>query len=235
MISSTSVTTVEYSIADAADLAMGASGSRYSWRGQRVELPLVGRFNVVNAIAAAEVCIALGHGADAVAGALSTVSAPPGRFELVDAGQPFLVVFDYAHTPDGLDQLLETTRELTNGRVILVFGCGGDRDRSKRPRMGEVGCRRADVVVVTSDNPRSEDPSAIIAAVKNGCVGREPLTEIDRRAAIGLAIDAATDGDVVVIAGKGHETTQTIGDRVVPFDDRDVAREHLARRGWSAV
>ncbi len=163
------------------------------------------------------------------------MSAPPGRFELVDAGQPFLVVVDYAHTPDGLEQLLETARELTAGRLVVVFGCGGDRDRSKRPRMGEVACRLADVVVVTSDNPRSEDPSAIIAAVKNGCVGREPMTEIDRRTAIGTAIDGAGEGDVVVIAGKGHETTQVVGDRVLPFDDRAVAREHLAGRGWSAA
>jgi UDP-N-acetylmuramoyl-L-alanyl-D-glutamate--2,6-diaminopimelate ligase len=228
-------TTVEYSIADAVDLALGPAGSHFRWRDHQIDLPLVGRFNVVNAIAAAEVCVALGHAADAVAGALSSVAAPPGRFELVDAGQPFLVVVDYAHTPDGLEQLLETARELTAGRLVVVFGCGGDRDRSKRPRMGEVACRLADVVIVTSDNPRSEDPSAIIAAVKNGCAGREPSTEIDRDAAIGQAIDAATDGDVVVIAGKGHETTQVIGDRVVPFDDREVAREHLARRGWSAA
>jgi UDP-N-acetylmuramoyl-L-alanyl-D-glutamate--2,6-diaminopimelate ligase len=227
--------TVEYSIADAGDLVVGPSGSRFTWRNRRIELPLAGRFNAVNAIAAAEVCIALGHDGDAVVGALSAVSAPPGRFELVDAGQPFLVVVDYAHTPDGLEQLLETARELTVGRLVVVFGCGGDRDRAKRPRMGEVACRLADVVIVTSDNPRSEDPSAIIAAVKNGCVGREPLTEIDRRAAIGLAIDGAHTGDVVVIAGKGHETTQVIGDRVVPFDDPDVAREHLVGRGWSAA
>jgi UDP-N-acetylmuramoyl-L-alanyl-D-glutamate--2,6-diaminopimelate ligase len=227
--------TVEYSIADAGDLAVGPSGSRFTWREHRIDLPLVGRFNVVNAIAAGEVCVALGHASDAVAGALSSVAPPPGRFELVDAGQPFLVVVDYAHTPDGLDQLLETARELTTGRLIVVFGCGGDRDRSKRPRMGEVACRLADVVIVTSDNPRSEDPSAIIAAVKNGCIGREPSTEIDREAAIGQAIEGATHGDVVVIAGKGHETTQVIGDSTVPFDDRAVARAQLARRGWGAA
>jgi UDP-N-acetylmuramoyl-L-alanyl-D-glutamate--2,6-diaminopimelate ligase len=225
-------TTLEYSIADAVDLEVGPSGSRFRWRDRPVALPLVGRFNVVNAIAAADVCVALGVTPDDVAGALATVTPPPGRFELVDAGQPFLVVVDYAHTPDGLEQLLETARELVAGRVIVVFGCGGDRDQSKRPRMGDAACRLADVVVVTSDNPRSEDPSAIIAAVKNGCREGDPRTEVDRRVAIGMAIDEAGDGDVVVIAGKGHETTQVIGDTVLPFDDRVVARDALAVRGW---
>jgi UDP-N-acetylmuramoyl-L-alanyl-D-glutamate--2,6-diaminopimelate ligase len=225
---------VEYSLHDARDLELTGAGSRFDWRGQHVELRLAGRFNVSNALAAAEACVALGHAPEEVAAALGAVNAPPGRFELVSAGQPFVVVVDYAHTPDGLEEVLRTARELTTGRLWVVFGCGGDRDRSKRPRMGEVACRLADEVIITSDNPRSEDPSAIIAAVRSGCPLPEPMTEPDRRTAIALAIDGATEGDVVVLAGKGHETVQEIGSRVLPFDDRLVAAEVLAARGWGA-
>ncbi|MGH9112863.1 MAG: glutamate ligase domain-containing protein, partial [Acidimicrobiales bacterium] len=156
----------------------------------------------------------------------------PGRFEAVDAGQPFAVLVDYAHKPDALDKALHAARELvgTGGRLTVVFGCGGDRDAAKRPLMGEAGARLADRVVVTSDNPRSEDPQAIVDEVRAGVPpGAGPIAvEVDRRRAIELALGEARAGDVVVIAGKGHETTQTIGGTVLPFDDREVARAALA-------
>jgi UDP-N-acetylmuramoyl-L-alanyl-D-glutamate--2,6-diaminopimelate ligase len=194
--------------------------------------PLIGQHNVMNLLAAAGVGLALGLEPDAIAGALSRVRAVPGRFEQVRAGQPFLVVVDYAHTPDALERVLTTARHLTRGRLAVVFGCGGDRDRSKRPIMGEIAARLADRVWVTSDNPRSEPPAAIIAEVLAGVEragGRDrAASEVDRRQAIAAALGWAREGDTVVIAGKGHETYQIVGDRVVPFDDRAVAREILA-------
>jgi UDP-N-acetylmuramoyl-L-alanyl-D-glutamate--2,6-diaminopimelate ligase len=156
----------------------------------------------------------------------------PGRFERVDAGQPFTVLVDYAHTPDSLDNLLRAARAVTGGRVIVVFGCGGDRDRAKRPLMGEIAGRLADMAVVTSDNPRSEDPEAIVAQVAEG-VARAAgphgfLVEVDRRAAIRTALAMAGPGDAVLLAGKGHEQGQEFaGGRKVPFDDRVVATEEL--------
>jgi len=220
-----------FSLADAPDLVVGARVSRFRWRSTEVVLPLGGRFNVSNALAAATAASVLGIDADVIARGLASAAPVPGRFELVDAGQPFSVVVDYAHTPDGLDQVLKAARELAaDHQVLVVFGCGGDRDATKRPAMGEVAARLADVAVITSDNPRSEDPGAIISAVKRGVpgtAGARVLVEPDRRAAIGLALAEAHRGDVVVIAGKGHETTQTIGDRAVAFDDRVVARELL--------
>lgn len=155
-----------------------------------------------------------------------------GRFELVDEGQPFSVVVDYAHTPDGLKNVLEAARDIARGRVICVFGCGGDRDRKKRPIMGEIAARLSDYCVVTSDNPRSEEPSAIIGEIepglkRGGKMRGQYAAEPDRRSAIGIALEAARAGDVVVIAGKGHEPYQIFGDRTVHFDDREVARELL--------
>lgn len=223
---------VGYSLDDVAGLEMSPAGSSFGWRGHDVRLPLAGRFNVSNALAAAEAVRALGHGPAAVAAALASTGAPAGRFEVLDVGQPFSVVVDYAHTPDALANLLVTARELVgaDGELRVVFGCGGDRDRTKRPEMGRIAAELADDVIVTSDNPRSEDPAAIIAAVTSGTT--VPLrTEIDRRAAIELALAAASAGDVVVIAGKGHETTQTIGDTVSAFDDRAVARDWLRSHG----
>jgi UDP-N-acetylmuramoyl-L-alanyl-D-glutamate--2,6-diaminopimelate ligase len=153
------------------------------------------------------------------------VHGVPGRFEAVDAGQPFTVLVDYAHTPDGLENVLSSAREITAGRLICVFGCGGDRDRGKRPQMGRVARRLADLAIVTSDNPRSEDPEAIIAEIMDGvAMDAEP----DRRAAIERAVSLARPGDVLVIAGKGHEQGQQFADRTLPFDDRTVAREALA-------
>ena len=151
----------------------------------------------------------------------------------MDEGQPFSVIVDYAHTPDSLANVLRTARELTAGRLICVFGCGGDRDRGKRPEMGRIAGALADVPIVTSDNPRSEDPIAIIDEILAGMDGA-PEVEPDRRAAIARAIETAEDEDVVVIAGKGHEQGQEFADRKVPFDDREVAREALRRLGAPA-
>jgi UDP-N-acetylmuramoyl-L-alanyl-D-glutamate--2,6-diaminopimelate ligase len=229
------IPTVGFSLDDADELALGTDGSTFQWRGQRIFLPLVGDFNVSNALAAATAAEALGVEPAVVAQGLASVGPVPGRFEVLDEGQPFLVVVDFAHTPDGLTHALGSARLLaTGGRVILVFGAGGDRDRSKRPEMGEAATRGADVVIITSDNPRGEDPMAIIEAVRSGVVTGSDTLEVsvepDRRAAIDLAVAQARRGDVVLIAGKGHETSQTIGPRVLPFDDREVARAALRHR-----
>jgi UDP-N-acetylmuramoyl-L-alanyl-D-glutamate--2,6-diaminopimelate ligase len=191
----------------------------------RTALP--GRFNVANALAALAAARALGVPLDTIAAALPRAGRVPGRFEPVDEGQGFAVLVDYAHTPDSLENVLNAARELTAGRVHCVFGCGGDRDRGKRPLMGAIAARLADRVVVTSDNPRSEDPAAIIAEILVGA-DDEALVEPDRRAAIAAAIAEAEEGDVVVIAGKGHEQGQEgPAGRKVPFDDVEVARAAL--------
>jgi UDP-N-acetylmuramyl-tripeptide synthetase len=185
---------------------------------------------VANALAAAATAEAQGIDAAVVAEGLAEVPVVPGRWEVVDAGQPFTVVVDYAHTPDGLEHVLTAARSSVGAaaRVIVVFGCGGDRDRSKRPVMAATATRLADVVVLTSDNPRGEDPMAII---EEAAAGADPsgtlVIEPDREQAIALALQRAADGDLVVVAGKGHETGQVIGDRLIPFDDRDVARRLL--------
>ena len=230
-----------FSLADAADLEVGARGSTFRWAGQPVRLRLGGVFNVTNALAAAVAAHELGADPTAVAEGLSSVTSVPGRFEEVDAGQPFTVVVDYAHTPASLEQVLTAARAGVTGaggngsgpgRVLVVFGCGGDRDRAKRPAMGEAATRLADVAVLTSDNPRREDPLAIIEEVRAGVSRPEVLVvEPDRRAAIARALASARPGDVVVVAGKGHEAVQVTGDEVVPFDDRVVVREELARQG----
>ncbi|HEY6533542.1 MAG TPA: UDP-N-acetylmuramoyl-L-alanyl-D-glutamate--2,6-diaminopimelate ligase [Acidimicrobiales bacterium] len=236
------VATDTYALAEAEDLRLRASGTTFTWRGRRVTLSLGGAFNVANALAAAHAAAALGVDDDTIVAGLSRPLVVPGRFELVDAGQPFPVVVDYAHTPDGLEQLLVAADDLVGpapdggrGRVVVVFGCGGDRDRSKRPAMGEVAAERADVVVVTSDNSRHEDTGAIIEAVTQGFDRTHPRRaadlriEPDRRTAIALSLEIARPGDVVMVAGKGHETTQDIGGVVTPFDDRIVVAEEWAR------
>ncbi len=192
---------------------------------------LRGRFNLANLTGVAAVGELLGLPHEAVAAGIAGVAGVPGRFEAVEGGQPFPVIVDYAHTPDSLDNVLRAAREIVSGgRLIVVFGCGGDRDRGKRPQMGDVARRLADVAVVTSDNPRSEDPEAIVAEILEGAAGgpAELVVEVDRRAAIGRALRAAAAGDVVVIAGKGHEQGQERAGVVTPFDDREVAREQLA-------
>jgi UDP-N-acetylmuramoyl-L-alanyl-D-glutamate--2,6-diaminopimelate ligase len=225
----------------AADVSFDASGSRFRCIGPdgevEVRTPLAGHFNVENALAAIATCDALGVPVPAAAEALAGAHRAPGRFEPVEAGQPFAVLVDYAHTPDSLENVLRAARRLTNGRLMCVFGCGGDRDRDKRPKMGEIAARLADRCVVTSDNPRSEDPEAIIADILAGIPGyangdgRDDIAvEPDRRAAIALALGEARAGDVVVIAGKGHEQGQELaGGRKIPFDDRTVTSELLAR------
>jgi UDP-N-acetylmuramoyl-L-alanyl-D-glutamate--2,6-diaminopimelate ligase len=219
---------VGWSVEDATDVRIEPTGTTFGWRGQVVRIGLAGRFNLANAIGAATAAAELGVAPDVVAAGLATAGPVPGRFELVDEGQPFTVVVDYAHTPDGLDKVLAAARELTAGRVLVVFGSGGDRDPTKRPAMGQAAARGADVVVVTSDNPRFEDPHAIISSVLQGIDTEDgAVVEPDRRAAIAAALERAHPGDVVVIAGKGHETTQVTGEHVLPFDDRVVAREEL--------
>jgi UDP-N-acetylmuramoyl-L-alanyl-D-glutamate--2,6-diaminopimelate ligase len=195
-----------------------------------VHSPLVGRFNVANALAAAATALLVGVSFEAVLAGLGAPVRVPGRFERVRAARDFAVLVDYAHTPDALASVLGAARSLVDGgKLVVVFGCGGDRDRSKRPLMGEVATRLADLVIVTSDNPRSEDPVAIASDVLEGVPPDRPapLVELDRRAAIRSALQAAAVGDVVVIAGKGHETGQTFDGVTVPFDDRVVATEEL--------
>jgi UDP-N-acetylmuramoyl-L-alanyl-D-glutamate--2,6-diaminopimelate ligase len=201
----------------------------------RLELasPLIGEHNAMNLLAAIATGVALGLELPDIGRALGAVHAVPGRFEQVRAGQPFLVVVDYAHTPDALERVLTTARKLTPGRLGVVFGCGGDRDRGKRPLMGNIAARLGDRVWITSDNPRSERPEAIIDEIVVGVrrAGMEParyVTEPDRRRAIADALGWARAGDTVLIAGKGHETYQIVGRDVLDFDDRQVARELLA-------
>ncbi len=190
-------------------------------------IPLYGSFNARNATTASAVARLAGFDWPTISSALTDASAPPGRLEAVDQGQPFSVFVDYAHTPEALDTVLQAVREIAAGRVIVVFGCGGDRDRSKRPKMGAIAARLANIVVVTSDNPRSEDPQAIIAEILQGMPPGDTLVEPDRARAIETALRLARPGDVVLLAGKGHETYQQFADRTIPFDDREVARAAL--------
>lgn len=230
----------------AEDVEMGASGSMFTLRAPEgtcsIRTSLVGPFNVSNCLAAASMALQVGVSLHDVASGIAALAAVPGRFEAIDAGQPFSVIVDYAHTPDSLDNVLVASRRLAgarDGRVIVVFGAGGDRDRGKRPLMGMAAAKHADHVVVTSDNPRSEDPEAIIGEILEG-VGTvraegPDAVFVDRREAIEHALSVASDGDVVLIAGKGHETGQQFSDRTIPFDDRIVARERLAARGWEGA
>ena len=215
----------------AIDLSTSLTGSRFmvDTPDGPIELssPLPGRFNVYNVLGALAAVRALGVPLDTAANAIETAGHVPGRFQPVDAGQEFAVLVDYAHTPDSLDNVLRAARQITEGRLHVVFGCGGDRDRGKRPMMGEIARRLADRVIVTSDNPRSEDPDAIIEQILVGS-GPDVDHNPDRRAAINQAIAEAGPGDVVVIAGKGHEQGQEFaGGRKIPFDDVTVAREAL--------
>jgi UDP-N-acetylmuramoyl-L-alanyl-D-glutamate--2,6-diaminopimelate ligase len=218
----------------ATDVDFDAGGTSFMCHGPAgvvaVRMPLPGHFNVENALAALVAAHALGVDAAAAAASLSEAERVPGRFEPVNEGQDFAVLVDYAHTPDSLDNVLRAARRITAGRVICVFGCGGDRDREKRPHMGRIAAELSDLAVVTSDNPRSEDPDAIIAEILAGAGSNGIEVEPDRRTAIAAALDSATSGDTVVIAGKGHEQGQEFeGGRKIPFDDRRVAREELQK------
>jgi UDP-N-acetylmuramoyl-L-alanyl-D-glutamate--2,6-diaminopimelate ligase len=233
LLDAAEIDVVGFALADAEQPEASADRVTFRWRGRPVFVPLGGHFNVMNSLAALTAADVFGVDPDIAVAGIATTPAVPGRFEVVTApGDPFAVVVDYAHTPDALAGVLATARSIAPaGRVVVVFGCGGDRDADKRPLMGAAAAANADRVVVTSDNPRHEDPQAIIAAALSGIEARyrgAVRVEADRRAAIELAIRDARPGDVIVIAGKGHETTQTIGDTATPFDDRAVAREVLA-------
>jgi UDP-N-acetylmuramoyl-L-alanyl-D-glutamate--2,6-diaminopimelate ligase len=211
------------------ELVLDVSGIRFRAAGIDVETSLRGRFNVENVLGAIAAGILLDIDEEELAAGVAALPGVPGRFEAVDEGQPFPVLVDYAHTPDSLDNVLRTARDLSEGRVLVVFGAGGDRDRGKRPLMGRVAVELADVVVVTSDNPRSEEPLAIIQDVLQGA-GTDVEIDPDRRSAIARAVSLAEPGDVVVIAGKGHEQGQEVAGARHPFDDREVAREALRLR-----
>ena len=234
----TGVPTVTFGLADdpdvrAEDVRTDAAGLSFRVGPVRVRSRLRGMFNVSNCLAALAAARSVGIDDGAIVEGIAAVAGVPGRLEPVEAGQDFLVVVDYAHTPDSLENVLRAVRPLAAGRVIVAFGCGGDRDRGKRPLMGEVATRLADLTVITSDNPRSEDPLAIVAEIEEGAqrTGGRYVVEPDRREAIRLALAEAQASDVVVIAGKGHETGQEFaGGRVIPFDDRVVAAEELGRR-----
>jgi UDP-N-acetylmuramoyl-L-alanyl-D-glutamate--2,6-diaminopimelate ligase len=221
----------------ARELETSLHGTRFTLAGPggRYELssPLRGEFNVYNVLGAVVAAVSLGVAPRDAIAAIESAQQVPGRFELVDEGQPFAVLVDYAHTPDSLANVLTAARSLSDGTLYVVFGCGGDRDRGKRPLMGGIAARLADHPIVTSDNPRSEEPDAIVAEILAGMpAGVEH--DVDRRAAIARALEAASDGDIVVIAGKGHEQGQEFAHgRKLPFDDVAVAREllqALARR-----
>jgi UDP-N-acetylmuramoyl-L-alanyl-D-glutamate--2,6-diaminopimelate ligase len=205
---------------------LSANGTHFEWRDREAFVPAVGRHNAENAAAALEAACALGAEPNEALAMLARAVPAPGRLQVV-ATQPALVVVDYAHTDDALLQAIRAVREVTSGRVIVVFGCGGDRDKTKRPRMGAVAAQWADRVIVTSDNPRTEDAARIASEVLAGTGSRGASVVLDRRTAIGKALQAAEAGDTVLIAGKGHEDYQIIGRERIPFDDALVAREEL--------
>jgi UDP-N-acetylmuramoyl-L-alanyl-D-glutamate--2,6-diaminopimelate ligase len=213
----------------ARDVVATESGSRFTVTTQQYELHLLGTFNVLNALAAIAVAQHLGIESSVIARGLALLERIPGRMEHLH-GDGIDVVIDYAHTPDALDGALRSLRETAKGALAIVFGCGGDRDRGKRPEMGRVAAELADRVYVTNDNPRSEDPRAIVDAILAGIGSRRHVVELDRRRAIERAVSEAAPGDVLLIAGKGHERYQIVGDRVMPFDDAAVARAALAMR-----
>jgi UDP-N-acetylmuramoyl-L-alanyl-D-glutamate--2,6-diaminopimelate ligase len=249
----TSARVMTYAISEPADvrardIRLGLTGSEFVAEtpagSAAISLRLAGGFNVANALAAMAFGVAHELPLATIAEALAATPGIPGRFESINEGQPYAVIVDYAHTPDGLENVLRTAREVTAGRLIAVFGCGGDRDRTKRPIMGRVAADWADLVVVTSDNPRTEKPDAIIDEIRPGvddgvrtaaARGRriDVRYEPDRLRAIGSALEAATAGDLVVIAGKGHETYQEVAGVRSPFDDREVARTWLRGRGFA--
>ncbi|HEX6844193.1 MAG TPA: UDP-N-acetylmuramoyl-L-alanyl-D-glutamate--2,6-diaminopimelate ligase, partial [Actinomycetota bacterium] len=225
------LTFAEHGPADlrATDVRVDPSGVSFRVEGIAVRSPLRGAFNVSNVLAALACSRLAGLDLAAAARGLAGVEDVPGRMEPVEEGQDFLAVVDYAHTPDSIRSVLRGARPLTTGRVIVVFGCGGDRDRAKRPLMGRAATELADLTVLTTDNPRSEDPLAILGEIERGARagGGEYLVEADRRAAIAIAVEAAAPGDVVIVAGKGHETVQELATEAVPFDDRAVLRHAI--------
>ena len=229
-------TVISYGMQVAADIR--PLSHQFAWEGTdvkyqtpvgelNVRTSLMGKPNLLNIGAAIGVGIAMGVPADAILRGIQQLPSVPGRFQAVNAGQPFRVIVDYAHTDDALHKLMQSARDITKGRLIVVFGCGGERDRTKRPAMGEIAARESDYAIVTSDNPRGEDPMAIIREIEAGMTNGRYSVIVDRREAIRAALSEARTGDTVVIAGKGHEAYQTIGTESYPFDDRAVARELL--------
>jgi len=224
--------TVAFGTDPSADVVVGpvhlaADGSRFEIRGsfgsQWMEIPLLGAFNVANATAAVACTLALGEPLARVAARVAIAPQVPGRMERL-SDRPCVVLRDYAHTPDALQRALEALRPLTTGRLIVLFGCGGDRDRGKRPLMGRLAADLADLAIVTSDNPRTEDPRAIIAEIETGMTGAAYRAEPDRRQAIALALELARPDDTILLAGKGHETYQIVGTDRLPFDEADIVR-----------
>lgn len=219
----------------AIDVKLNAEGSFFKISSPagdfNVNLKLKGTFNVYNALAATGTCLSLGISTNKIKEGLEKVGSIPGRFETVSVGQDFIVAVDYAHTPDGLENVLKTAREISPGKVITVFGCGGDRDKTKRPLMGMVAARLSDFTIITSDNPRSEEPPSIIDQIEVGFLKESPTAcyskVINRRDAVSQAVSLAKTGDIVIIAGKGHERGQIFANKVVPFDDREVACQVL--------
>ena len=248
LVNETSIPMIGFGIGESAevrasDIDLRADGSTFrvsSPKGEVViETSLVGPFNVSNCLAAVATALQAGIGLEAIEQGIRSLAAVPGRFESVIEGQPFAAIVDYAHTPDSLDNVLVAAKRLAaerDGKVICAFGCGGDRDKGKRPLMGMVAARLADVIIVTSDNPRSEDPESILGQILEGVISERvdgaDAVLVDRREAIAEAISRAGEKDVVVIAGKGHETGQEFADHTIPFDDRDVVREILRQSGW---
>ncbi len=217
------------------DLRMSVEGSRFTMNTpvgkQEVQIKLLGRFNLENALCAATCALALGTPLDQIAAGLHAQDYVAGRAQPVRAGQPFDVLVDYAHSPDAIEKILQTAREVCRGRLLVLFGCGGDRDKSKRPLMGRAASQNADIVIVTSDNPRSEDPLAIIEDVKPGLdPSVETVIEPDRRRAIATALGLCEDNDILVVAGKGHEDYQIIGNQRLRFDDREIVEQLLKER-----
>lgn len=240
------IPTVSFGLSDAKDLEVGVTSSSFRLGNHHVRLELGGEFNVRNALGAAAAARVLGANAPSIVAGLEAAKGVPGRFEAIESNDGVVVLVDYAHTPAGLEEVLLAARnsryrrgedlkasvDKATPRLFVVFGCGGDRDRGKRPAMGAIASKLADVVILTSDNPRSEDPDQIIEEIRAGC--RNPgkcIVEHDRRSAIGIALSRARRGDVVIVAGKGHETTQQFADHATHFDDREVISEELARLG----
>jgi UDP-N-acetylmuramoyl-L-alanyl-D-glutamate--2,6-diaminopimelate ligase len=222
--------------AEALDLRPQSSNFRLRTPGGSVfvRLPLLGAYNVSNALAAAALGVGLKVPLNAIRAGLQKVKAVPGRMEKIPGAQPFSVLVDFAHKPDALEKVLRSARAWTSGKLLVVFGCGGERDQEKRPLMGEIGVRLADVVVLTSDNPRSEDPDKIITQMQAGCrrAGRPGIVEPDRRRAIRWALQNARPGDTVLLAGKGHESYQYMKDGKLAFNDHQVALRELKKLGY---
>ena len=220
----------------AKNIRVSAAGVKYELVSNdnigRVDFAVPGEFSVYNSMGAAVCLVEMGYDFREVLDALSQCGGVPGRMELVKTDTPYSVIIDYAHTPDGLENVLTSVHEITDGRVICVFGCGGDRDKTKRPIMGEIGSRLADIAVITSDNPRSEDPQAIIDDIMVGVVkhGAKIIVEPDRTKAIAKALSAAKAGDVIVLAGKGHETYQILASGKIHYDEREIVAKILSEK-----